>query len=135
TIHTNPAPVLAPITAVFTIQLTVAKSVGGTVQRLLGVIFGILVALLIHVTLGANAFTVGALVLVTIAGGLRLGLEQSGIEQMTVSALLVLIAGATSRSDLYAGYHLLDTAVGASIGLALNWLVAPPSYVGSARQS
>lgn len=134
-IHTSPMPVLAPVTAVFTIQLTVAKSIGGTVQRLLGVIFGIFAALLILSTLGANAATVGGLVLITLYGGRRLGLEQSGVEQMTVSALLVLIAGSTTRSDLYAGFHLLDTAIGAAVGLILNGLIAPPSHVGAARAS
>jgi uncharacterized membrane protein YgaE (UPF0421/DUF939 family) len=129
-IHANPVPVLAPITALFTIQFTLARSVVGSIQRFLGVGAGIATALLLNRVIGLQWWTVGLIVVVSLVAGFRIfRLEAAGVEQMSVSALLVMIAGAGGNIVSVAGYHALDTVIGTAVGLAANALVAPPSHV------
>lgn len=129
----NPRPVLAPLTAIFTIQLTVAGSLRGSIQRILGVLCGVGVAVLAAWLVGIEAWSIGVVILFTLAVGRRLKLEAAGVEQMTVSALLVLLIGAGADFAQVAALHVVNTLVGTAVGLALNGLIAPPSYVPDAR--
>lgn len=135
-IHDDPLPVLAPITAIFTIQLTLARSFGGSAQRLLGVGAGVAMAMLAHRVLGLHWWAVSLVVLVSLIAGFRLfRLESAGVEQMTVSGLLVMISGSSGNIVGAASYHILDTIIGTAIGLAANSLIAPPSHVAGARRA
>src|SRR5262249_1523147 len=97
-IHTNPVPVLAPVTAIFTIQPTVARSISGSVQRLLGVGAGVALAMSVNRLIGLHWWTISLVVLFSLAAGFRIfQLEQAGVEQMTVSAMLVMIVGASGN--------------------------------------
>jgi|GEM_PF-1705743 len=133
-IHDDPLPVLAPITAIFTIQLTLAKSVIGSVQRILGVGAGIAIGIGATRIIGLHWWVISLVVLVSLVAGLRIfKLEPSGVEQMTVSGLLVMIVGSNANVIGVAGYHALDTLIGTAVGLAANTLIAPPSHVPAAR--
>lgn len=135
-VHDDPLPVLAPITAIFTIQQTLFRSFGGSAQRLLGVGAGVAVALLANRALGLHWWTVSLMVLVSLIAGFRLfRLEPAGVEQMTVSGLLVMISGSTGNIFGAASFHLLDTVIGTAVGLAANALIAPPSHVPAARRA
>lgn len=133
-VHADPVPVLAPLTAIFTIQLTLARSLLGSAQRLLGASAGVAIALAATRVFGLEWWAISLVVLVAFLTGLRFfRLEPAGVEQMTVTALLVMILGAGGNVLEVAGFHLIDTAIGTGIGLAANSLIAPPSHVGSAR--
>lgn len=133
-VHQDPLPVLAPITALFTIQFTLAKSILGSVQRLLGVGAGVAMALILSRVIGLNWWVVGLVVLISLIAGFRVfRLESAGVEQMTVSALLVMIPGASGNILSVASFHILDTIIGTAVGLAANSLIAPPSHVPEGR--
>lgn len=133
-IHTDPQPVLAPITAMFTIQLTVARSISGSTQRLLGVGCGVSMAMVANRVIGVHWWVIALVVLVSLAAGLRLfNLEPAGVEQMTVSAMLVLIVGSGGNILGVAGYHILDTVIGTAVGLLANALIAPPNHLPRAQ--
>lgn len=135
-IHEDPAPVLAPITAIFTIQLTLAQSLTGSAQRLLGVAAGVSMAIALSSVIGVDWWVISLIVLLSLFTGLRLfRLEPSGVEQMTVSALLVLVIGSTGDISGVAAFHVLDTVIGTGVGLAANSLIAPPSHVPNARNA
>lgn len=133
-IHDDPLPVLAPITAIFTIQLTLARSLLGSVQRLLGVGAGVAMAMIANRVLGLHWWAVSLVVLISLIAGFRVfRLESAGVEQMTVSGLLVMISGASGNIIGAASFHILDTIIGTTVGLAANSLIAPPSHVSGAR--
>ena len=131
----NPQPVLAPLTAVFSIHLTIAGGVSDAVQRLFGVVFGVGLALLVNRLLGVSGWTIGLVVLVAFFGGRRLRLEAAGLSQMVISALLVVLGATNTEVSNYAALHFANTVIGVLVGLSLNALVAPPSYLPLARRA
>ena len=130
----NPAPILAPLTAIFSINLTIAGSMRDAVQRVLGVVFGILLAVLISEYIGPNAWAIFLVILISFYVGRRLGLDPSGIQQIAVSALLIVLGAASNAIDDAATLHLANTLIGTGVGLLLNASVAPPNYLPDARR-
>jgi uncharacterized membrane protein YgaE (UPF0421/DUF939 family) len=130
----NPAPILAPLTAIFSINLTIAGSMRDAVQRVLGVVFGILLAVLISEYIGPNAWAIFLVILISFYVGRRLGLDPSGIQQIAVSALLIVLGAASNAIDDAAILHLANTLIGTGVGLLLNASVAPPNYLPDARR-
>ncbi|TXG79193.1 MAG: hypothetical protein E6R14_11505 [Thermomicrobiales bacterium] len=130
----NPAPILAPLTAIFSINLTIAGSMRDAVQRVLGVVFGILLAVLISEYVGANAWAIFFVILISFYIGRRLGLDPSGIQQIAVSALLIVLGASSNALDDTAFLHLANTLIGTGVGLLLNASVAPPNHLPDARR-
>ena len=129
----NPRPVLAPLTAAFSISLTIAGSLTEAGQRMLGVLLGVAVALLAAELFGLHAWSIGLVALLALAIGWRLGLESAGAGQLMASALLVMVVGTGDNPGTGATLHLVNSAIGTAVGLSINWLVAPPSYLPGAR--
>jgi uncharacterized membrane protein YgaE (UPF0421/DUF939 family) len=130
----NPAPILAPLTAIFSINLTIAGSMRDAVQRVIGVVFGILLAVLISTYIGPNAWAIFLVILISFYVGRRLGLDPGGIQQIAVSALLIVLGAASNAIDDAAILHLANTLIGTGVGLLLNASVAPPNYLPDARR-
>ena len=86
----NPTPILAPLTAIFSFNLTIAGSMRDAAQRVLGVVFGILLAALVSDLIGPNAWAIFIVILISFYAGRRVGLDPSGIQQIAVSALLII---------------------------------------------
>jgi uncharacterized membrane protein YgaE (UPF0421/DUF939 family) len=123
-------PYLAPLTAILTVQATIAESLQGALQRVLGVAVGVGIAVLASHTAGVSALTIVLLVVVSQAVGALLRLTIVGTSQVVISALLVLTVGQTTTSGwLYGWGRIAETMVGAAIGIAVNGLVIPPSYL------
>lgn len=130
----NPTPILAPLTAIFSINLTIAGSMRDAVQRVLGVVFGIFLAVLISEYIGSNAWAIFLVILISFFVGRRLGLDPSGIQQIAVSALLIVLGAASSQVNDAAFLHLANTLIGTAVGLLLNASVAPPNHLPDARR-
>ena len=125
----NPNPILAPITAIYAIQVTVARSFTGIAHRLLGLIAGLFVAFGVVVIGGTSALTIGLGVLVALLIGVRLRLDTVALTQLMTTAVVGIAGGAAHSDWHYLFQLLLDTSVGAAVGVTLNLLVAPPSHV------
>lgn len=126
-------PYLAPLTAVLTVQATIAESMQGAFQRILGVAAGVGIASLASHSIGVSPLTIALLVLLAQCLGALLGLTVVGTSQVVVSALLVLTVGETTDSGwLYGWGRVAETIVGAAVGIAVNGLVVPPSYLRDA---
>lgn len=129
----NPSPILAPLTAIFSINLTIAGSMRDAAQRVLGVVFGIFLAVLISEYVGKSGIAIFLVILISFYVGRRLGLDPGGIQQIAVSALLIVLGAASSQVNDAALLHLFNTLVGTGVGLALNASVSPPNYLPEAR--
>ena len=130
----NPAPILAPLTAIFSINLTIAGSMRDAIQRVAGVVFGILLAVLVSEYLGASALAIFIVILVSFYVGRRLGLDPGGIQQIAVSALLIVLGATSNAVDVAARLHFANILIGTGVGLLLNASVAPPNYLPDARK-
>jgi uncharacterized membrane protein YgaE (UPF0421/DUF939 family) len=127
----NSIPVFAPLAALLTVQVTIWDSVARGLQRVLGVVVGVLVAYGFARLAGINAWSIGLVIFVSLLAGRALRLGQQGSIQVPVSALLVLVLGATTGG--YALDRVLDTVVGAATGILVNLVVVPPTQVKAAR--
>ncbi len=121
-------PVLAPLTALLVTQLTVVETITGSLQRVVSVVAGVLLAVLLADLLGLQWWSVGLLVFAALAVGQVLQLGEHRLE-VPISALLVLAVGGQPGA---AWTRVLETLIGAVVGVAVNVVVAPPVYVQSA---
>ncbi|PSM40986.1 hypothetical protein C6Y14_23620 [Streptomyces dioscori] len=122
-----PMALLAPWTALFLVQSTVYRSLLNAVQQVVVVVTGTLLATgalaLTHDTMAAMAL---ALPLTVLLGNYaRLGTQ--GLYAPT-AALFVLAYGSYSGFDIL--HRLLETLLGAAIGIAVNASVLPPVHSG-----
>lgn len=130
----NPTPILAPLTAIFSINLTIAGSMRDAAQRVIGVVFGILLAALVSDLIGPNAWAIFIVILISFYVGRRLGLDPGGIQQIAVSALLIVLGAASNQLNDAALLHLSNTLIGTAVGLILNASVSPPNYLPDAQR-
>jgi uncharacterized membrane protein YgaE (UPF0421/DUF939 family) len=121
------APFFAALAALLAVQPSVQQSLSRALERMAGVVGGVLMAFVFGALVGVHTWSVGLLLLASllVAWALRLG-PQAAV-QVPVSALLVVAIGAGTPG--YVRDRILDTALGAAIGVALNALVAPPVAV------
>src|SRR5215467_11424034 len=129
TLMNSPRPVLAPLGAILVVQVTVRSSFSRSIQLTVAVTIGLGGALLLGHVLGLHWWSVGLAILAGLIVGelLRLGPFSA---QAAISALLALSLGST-----YGYQRLEDTAIGALIGVLVNALIAPPTYVQEASQA
>ncbi|WP_413756143.1 FUSC family protein [Streptomyces sp. MMBL 11-3] len=120
-----PMALLAPWTALFLVQSTVYRSLMSALQQVVLVCCGTLLAAaalgLTHHTMAAMALALPAAVL--LGNYARLGGQ--GLYAPT-AALFVLAYGSSSGPDIL--HRLLETLLGAAIGIAVNAAVLPPVH-------
>jgi uncharacterized membrane protein YgaE (UPF0421/DUF939 family) len=131
----NDHPYLAPLSAVLLMQLTIAQSVDLAIQRNIGIAIGVIVAVASFALFGVHAWSVSLVVLISLAAGIQLRLGQQAVQQVAVSALIVLLAGSVTGTFAYAFRRILDSIIGASVALVLNWLVVPPIHIAPASKA
>ncbi len=122
----SPLPALAALGAILTVQSTVKQTVTFGIQQVVGVTVGVGGAFAVVGLLGVHAWSVGIVILVALAVGhlLRLGKQ---VNQVAISALLVLALGTG-----YGSVRIVDTLLGAIVGVLVNALLAPPTHVQAA---
>jgi Aromatic acid exporter family member 1 len=125
------SPLLAPLTALLVTQLTVVETVTGSLQRVGSVVVGVLLAVLLADLLGLQWWSIGLVVLASLAVGQVLRLGEHRLE-VPISALLVFAVGGQPGA---AWTRVLETLIGAAVGVVVNVVVAPPVYVQSAGEA
>jgi len=125
--------VFAPLAALLTVQVTIWQSVARGLQRVLGVVVGVLVAGGFGHLVGVNAWSVALTIFIALLLGRALRLGVQGSIQVPVSALLVLVLGAATRS--YGIDRVIDTALGAGTGIVVNLVVFPPTHIDDAASA
>jgi hypothetical protein len=120
-------PLFAPLAAMLTIQVTAYESLRSAVQRTLGVVAGVLVAYGLARLLGLHWWSVALVILAAMALGQALALGNAGSTQVPVSALLVL--GSAAATSSYAYSRVLETLLGAAVGVVVSLVVVPPLHL------
>ncbi len=114
-------PILATLTALLIVQVTLVGTVSDTLKRIASVMAGVSVAIVFSSFAAFNVVTLTVLIAASLTVGqiLRLGPH---LLEVPISAMLVLNLGG---SETAAGGRIVETIIGAAVGLLVN-LVFPP---------
>ncbi|WP_320780443.1 FUSC family protein [Streptomyces sp. CRN 30] len=125
------APLTAPLTALLVVQVTLYGTLTMTISRVNAVVTGVLIAIGFSVLVGLTWWSLGLIILVSLGVG-HLVRAGAFLAETAISAMLVL--GVTQVGDT-AWARVLETLIGALVGLAFNVLVTPPVWIDAAGQS
>lgn len=126
------APVFAAIAALLVVQPSVNQSFAKAIERSIGVTLGVIVASLLGLAFGAETWVVLAAVVVSLGVAWALKMTAPSSNQVAISAMLVIALGATTAD--YALARVLETLIGAAIGVIVNVVIVPPVSIGPARR-
>ncbi|MFF4429664.1 aromatic acid exporter family protein [Streptomyces sp. NPDC001513] len=127
----EPAPLTAPLTALLVVQVTLYSTLTTGIRRVNSVVAGVLLAIGFSALVGLTWWSLGLIILVSLAIG---PLVKAGefVPEVAISAMLVL--GVTSVTDT-AWDRVLETLIGAVVGLLFNFLFVPPVWIGPASEA
>jgi uncharacterized membrane protein YccC len=128
----GPLPVFAAIAALLVVQPSVNQSFGKAIERSIGVILGVLVATAASLVFGTDSWIILVTIVIAILVAWALKMTPGTSNQVAISAMLVLALG--SSSPQYAVDRILETLIGAAIGIVVNALIVPPVVVSPARR-
>ncbi|MGZ4607437.1 MAG: FUSC family protein [Blastococcus sp.] len=130
-LHTSHSPILAPLTALLVVQLTMYETLAHGRERIVSVVAGVLVAVLFANVTGLTWWSLGLVVAVSLVAGrlLRLGPH---LLEVPISAMLVLAVGGAEHAALG---RVVETLIGAVVGVMVNLAIAPPLYVQPASDA
>ncbi|MEU5840388.1 FUSC family protein [Rhodococcus sp. NPDC047139] len=117
---------LAPYVAVFLVEATVLRSLEQAAVQVGAVVAGLLVAVAVTRLVEPTTAAVGMAVAVGYFVGRWRRFGASGI-WVAITALLVIATGAAD-SPVLLGERLVETMIGAAVGVATTALVFPPVY-------
>ncbi|MGW0821344.1 FUSC family protein [Streptomyces sp. NPDC002845] len=125
------APLTAPLTALLVVQVTLYSTLTTGIRRVNSVVAGVVLAIGFSVLVGLTWWSLALLLLASLAVGHLVRVSEF-VPEVAISAMLVL--GVTRVGDT-AWARVLETLIGAVVGLGFNFLLAPPVWVGAAGES
>ncbi|WP_022892546.1 FUSC family protein [Agromyces subbeticus] len=128
----GPLPVFAAIAALLVVQPSVNQSLGKAIERSIGVILGVLVATGLSLVFGQNSWVVLVAIMIAMLVAWSLKMTPGTSNQVAISAMLVLALGASSPE--YSIDRIIETLIGAAIGIVVNALIVPPVALAPARR-
>ncbi|MET0933193.1 MAG: FUSC family protein [Mycetocola sp.] len=117
-------PVFAAIAALLVVQPSVNQSFGKAIERSIGVIAGVAIASLIGLLFSDQSWVILLAVVVSIFIAWAIRLTPGSANQVPISAMLVIALGASTPG--YALDRILETLIGAMLGIIVNILIVPP---------
>jgi Aromatic acid exporter family member 1 len=132
----NPPPLVAALTALLVVQATATGTVFSGVERVASVLVGVAIAVGFAFFVGLTWWSLGILVAAAIVVGQLLRLGPNLIE-VPISAMLVLGVGFTAGAEAAAMSRLIETLIGATVGVLVNVAFPPAArsrYAGQAVQ-
>ncbi|MFE0728142.1 aromatic acid exporter family protein [Streptomyces antibioticus] len=130
-LSTEPAPLTAPLTALLVVQVTLYATLTNSIRRVNAVVAGVLVAIAFSLLVGLTWWSLALLIMASLAVGHLVRVDEY-VPEVAISAMLVL--GVTSVGDT-AWARVLETLIGAVVGLSCNLLLPPPVWVEAAGES
>jgi len=117
----DPRPITAALTALLIVQVTLVGTLADTARRILSVVVGVGIAIAVSSFMGFTWWSLGGIIAVALLAGqlLRLG---SHLLEVPISAMLVLAAGG---AGVQATDRIIETAIGAFVGVLVNVVVPP----------
>ncbi|MFJ7244796.1 aromatic acid exporter family protein [Kitasatospora sp. NPDC098652] len=130
-LSSEPAPLTAPLTALLVVQVTVYSTLKTSVRRVVSVVVGVLIAIGFSTVVGLSWWSLGLIILASLVIGRFVRVEEF-VQEVAISAMLIL--GVTKLTS-QAWDRVLETLIGAAVGLLFNLLFAPPVWVDTAGES
>ncbi|MDQ0994481.1 aromatic acid exporter family protein [Streptomyces sp. V3I7] len=127
----EPAPLTAPLTALLVVQVTLYATLTNSFRRVNAVVAGVLVAIAFSQLVGLTWWSLALLIVAALAVGRLVRVEEYTAE-VAISAMLVL--GVTTIGST-AWARIVETLIGAIVGMACNLLLPAPVWVDEAGQS
>lgn len=127
----GPPPVFAAIAALLVVQPSVNQSLGKAVERSVGVIIGVVIASGLGMVFGRGTAIVLVAVVAALTVAWALRMTPGTANQVAISAMLVLALAAATPN--YAVDRVLETVIGAVIGIVVNLALVPPVSIEPAR--
>jgi hypothetical protein len=125
----SPAPLLAPLTALLVVQVTLYATLTSGVRRVNAVVAGVTIAVGFSNIVGLSWWSLALLIFASLAAGHLVRAHQF-VPEVAISAMLVL--GVTQHTDL-ALVRIVETLIGAGVGLLFNFVFVPPVWVEPAE--
>lgn len=126
-------PYFAPLAAILCVQITIDKSIKSGYNRIAGTVIGVLLTAFIAGFIGVHGWSIGLIVLIGTLIGRVLGLGESAVYQVGISAMMVLMFEAKSHS--YALDRVVETVIGAAIAIIINMVIIPPDLTRDAKEA
>lgn len=130
-LSSEPAPLTAPLTALLVVQVTLYSTITTSIRRVNAVVAGVLIAIGFSVLVGLSWWSLALIILASLLAG-RLVRVNEFVPEVAISAMLVL--GVTHAAGT-AWDRVLETLIGAVVGLLFNVVFVPPVWVGAAGES
>lgn len=122
-------PIFGAIAALIVIQDNIDQSLTRGIERVVGVLLGVTIALGAGAIFGPQAWLFIAAIIVSMGVGWVLRMTPTSTNQVAISALLMIALGGLQLG--YGFERLIETAIGAAIGVAINALVIAPVRTSS----
>ncbi|MGW1280356.1 FUSC family protein [Streptomyces tsukubensis] len=130
-LSSEPAPLTAPLTALLVVQVTLYSTLTTGIRRVNAVIAGVLIASGFSLLVGLSWWSLGLIILASLIVGHMVRVSEF-VPEVAISAMLVL--GVTRVADT-AWDRVLETLIGAVVGLLFNVVFVPPVWVSTAGES
>ena len=130
-LSSQPGPLTAPLTALLVVQVTLYSTLTTGIRRVIAVVAGVLIAVGFSAVVGLTRWSLGLIILAALTVG---QLIQVGdfVNEVAISAMLILGVGQLASQ---AWDRVLETLIGAGVGLMFNIVFAPPVWVDPAAES
>src|SRR4051794_20030458 len=130
----SPPPLIAALTALLVGEARLSSPLTNGLQRVLSGIAGVALAMLFVAVVGLTWWSLAALVAASIVVGqlLRLGPH---LVEVPISAMLVLGVGYTAGAESTGYGRVIETVIGAVVGVLVNVLFPPPVQSRHAGQA
>ncbi|WP_435972435.1 FUSC family protein [Streptomyces sp. Qhu_M48] len=125
------APLTAPLTALLVVQVTLYSTLKTSLRRVTSVVVGVLIAIAFSALVGLTWWSLALVILASLVVGRFVRVEEF-IPEVAISAMLVL--GVTQVANT-AWDRVLETLIGAVVGLVFNVVLVPPVWVDTAGDS
>ncbi|MFF1933053.1 aromatic acid exporter family protein, partial [Streptomyces sp. NPDC058228] len=126
-----PAPLTAPLTALLVVQVTLYATLTTGIRRVNSVVVGVLIAIGFSALVGLTWWSLGLTIFSSLIIGRMVRVDEF-VPEVAISAMLVL---GVSQIAYTAWDRVLETLIGAGVGLLFNLLFAPPVWVQTAGTS
>nr|BFD81153.1 aromatic acid exporter family protein [Streptomyces sp. Xyl84] len=127
----EPAPLTAPLTALLVVQVTLFATLKTSVRRVNAVVAGVVVAILFSLLVGLTWWSLALVILAGLGVGHLVRVDEF-VAEVAISAMLVL--GVTTVGST-AWARIVETLIGAVVGMGCNLLLAPPVWTEHAGES
>ncbi|MFI6144653.1 aromatic acid exporter family protein [Streptomyces sp. NPDC051109] len=130
-LSSEPAPLTAPLTALLVVQVTLYTTLTTGIRRVNSVVAGVLVAIGFSALVGLTWWSLGLVILTSLVVGHLVRVDEF-VPEVAISAMLVL---GVTRVAATAWDRVLETLIGAVVGLLFNIFLTPPVWVASASEA